>query len=159
VPVTIEYRLDGTGWSECTLINGEEKCELTASYLSDALRNLVLAATAVASGFTRVSFGFDEEPGEYRWVISSPRLNEIELEILSFDELWGGKPDPEGKSLFKARCLPEDFAVAVAVQAAAHGVLERYGDAGYMKLWHEHPFPSAQLAELDRLLARRGLDV
>jgi hypothetical protein len=157
VPVTIEYRLDGTGWSECTLANGDDKCELTASYLSDALRNLVLAGTAVASGFTRVSFGFDEEPGEYRWVITSPRLNEVELEILSFDELWGGKPDAEGKSLFKARCLPEDF--AAAVQAAAHGVLERYGEAGYMRLWHEHPFTSAQLAELDRLLARRGPDV
>ena len=156
MPVTIEYRLDGTGWSECTLIIGDDKCELTGSYLSDALRNLVLAGTAVASGFTRVSFGFDEEPGEYRWVIASPRFNEIELEILSFDELWGGKPDTEGKSLFKARCLPEDF--ALAVQAAAHSVLERYGEAGYMKLWHEHPFPSAQLAELDRLLARRGPD-
>jgi hypothetical protein len=157
VPLTIEYRLDGTGWSECTLTNGEDKCELTASYLSDALRNLVLAATTVASGFTRVSFGFDEEPGEYRWVISSPRLNEIELEILYFHELWGGKPDAEGKSLFKTRCLPEDF--AAAVQTAARGVLERYGEAGYIELWHEHPFPSAQLAELDRLLARSGPDV
>ena len=106
MPVTIEYRLDGTGWSECTLTSGADKCEFTASYLSDALRNLVLAGTAVASGFTRVSFGFDEEPGEYRWVITSPRLNEIELEILSFDELWGGKPDAEARAFSKpAACL------------------------------------------------------
>jgi len=157
VPVTIEYRLDGTGWSECTLANGESKCELTASYLSDALRNLVVAATAIASGFNRVSFGFDEEPGEYRWVLTSPRLNEVEVEILAFDELWGGRPDAEGRSLFKSRCLPEEF--AKAVQVAAHRVLEQHGEAGYMTLWHEHPFPSAQLAELDRVLKGRGPDV
>ncbi len=157
MPITIDYRLKGTGWADCTLTNGESKCELTASYLSDALRNLVVAATAVASGFHRVSFGFDEEPGEYRWVITSPRPNEVELEVLSFEELWGGKPDTEGKRVFTDRCLSEDF--AKAVQAAAHRVLEQYGEAGYMKLWHEHPFPSAQLAELDRVLMHKGPDV
>jgi len=157
VPITIEYRLNGTGWADCTLTDGDSKCELSASYLSDSLRNLVIAATAVVSGFQRVSFGFDEEPGEYRWVITSPRLNEVELEVLAFEELWGGLPDTDGRSLFKARCLPEDF--AMAVQAAAHRVLEQYGEAGYIKLWHEHPFPSAQLAELDKVLAYKGPDV
>jgi hypothetical protein len=157
VKIAIDYRLNGTGWADCTLSSGDSKCELSASYLSDALRNLVVAATAVASGFHRVSFGFDEEPGEYRWVVTSPRPNEVELEILSFEDLWGGKPDADGSSLFRVRCLPMEF--AGAVQAAAHRVLEQYGEAGYIKLWHEHPFPSAQLAELDRVLSYKGPDV
>ena len=125
-------------------------CDVTASYLSDALRNLVLAAAAVQSGFLRLTFRFDEEPGEYRWVIRSPRPNEIELEILSFHELWGVQPDSEGKCLFKTRCLPETFAKAVA--AAAHSVLEEHGEAGYLDRWSEHPFPSVQLSELNRLI-------
>jgi hypothetical protein len=146
----LSYHLTGTGWAECVLSDGQVSCRITASYLSDALRDLVLAATAVISGFSRVSFRFDEEPGEYRWVISSPRLNEIELEILGFDELWGDRPDSEGRSLFRVRCLPETF--AKAVQAAAAQLFEEYGEAGYLERWAEHPFPSSLLAELTRLI-------
>jgi len=148
--LTINYRITGTGWAECSLNDGTSSCDITASYLSDALRSLVLAATAALSGFMRISFRFDEEPGEYRWVITSPRLNEIELEILSFDESWSERPDSEGRRLFKTRCLPETF--AKAVQETAHRLLEEYGEAGYQELWAEHPFPVTQLAELTRLL-------
>jgi hypothetical protein len=150
VSLTIDYRLIGTGWAVCTLADGNQRCELTASYLSDALHSLVLAATAAGSGFGRVSFRFDEEPGEYRWIINSPRPNELELEVLDFDELWGDRPDAEGRSLFKTRCLPEVF--AGAVQAAAHRVLDTHGEEGYLKAWSEHPFPVQQLAELDKVL-------
>jgi hypothetical protein len=154
--LSITYRLTGTGWATCTLSDGNSSCELTASYLSDALRSLVLSATAVLSGFMRVSFRFDEEPGEYRWVISSPRLNEIELEILAFEELWGDRPDSEGKSLFKTRCLPETFAKAVA--RAAQSILEEHGEAGYLERWSDHPFPIAQFEELNRLLKDQERD-
>ena len=147
---TLSYRLTGTGWAECSLSDGQASCVIRASYLSDCLLNLVLAATAVASGFTRVSFRFDEEPGEYRWVITSPRLNEIELEILSFDELWGGRPDDEGRSLFKTRCLPEVF--AKTVHDVAQQLLAEHGETGYLAKWVEHPFPSVQLSELNRLV-------
>ena len=154
--LSITYRLTGTGWATCSLNDGNSSCELNASYLSDALRSLVLSATAVLSGFMRVSFRFDEEPGEYRWVISSPRLNELELEILAFEELWGDRPDSEGKSLFKTRCLPETFAKAVA--GAAQSILEEHGEAGYLERWLEHPFPIAQFKELNRLLKEQERD-
>jgi hypothetical protein len=147
---SLTYRLTGTGWAECSLSDGQTSCVITASYLSDCLLNLVLAATAVAAGFTRVSFRFDEEPGEYRWVITSPRPNEIELEILSFPELWGGRPDIEGRRLFKTRCLPEVF--AQTVRDVAQQLLEEHGEAGYLQKWVEHPFPSAQLSELTHLV-------
>jgi hypothetical protein len=150
---SLTYRLTGTGWAECALSDGEASCVITASYLSDGLLNLVLAATAVASGFTCVSFRFDEEPGEYRWVITSPRLNEIELEILSFAELWGDRPDIEGRSLFRTRCLPEVF--AQKVHDVAQQVLKEHGEAGYLEQWVEHPFPSVQLSELTRLVRAR----
>jgi hypothetical protein len=127
--LAIDYRLTGTGWAECSLSDGEASCEITASYISDPLRSLVLAATAVVSGFTRLSFRFDEEPGEYRWNITSPRLNEVELEILSFPELWGDRADAEGRCLFKTRCLPEVF--AETVRATAERVLKEHGEAGY----------------------------
>ncbi len=128
---TIAYRITGLGWAECTVGDDKSTCTVTASYLSDALRTLILAATAALSRFSRLSFSFDEEPGEYRWVISSPRVNELEVRILSFDELWGDKPDSEGHLVFRTICTPETF--AVAVHAAAAAVLAEHGVAGYLE--------------------------
>ena len=148
--LAIEYRLSGTGWAECRISDESNSCELTASYLSDALHNLLIAATAVISGFSQVSFRFDEEPGEYRWVISSPRVNEIQLEIREFDELWGSRPNEEGRLLFQTVCLPETFAKAVT--SAAESVLATHGESGYLEKWAEHPFPGKQYAVLIDLL-------
>jgi hypothetical protein len=92
-----------------------------------------LAATAVASEFASVTFKFDEEPGEYRWVISQPRLGEIELTILEFSKHWGGETDSSGKVLFRTRCVPTTF--SEAVQSAAARVLEKHGEAGYLAGW------------------------
>src|SRR5690606_4219400 len=125
MPLAIDYDLVGTGWATCTISDGETSCKLTASYLSDALHSLLVAAVAVSRQFRSVTFGFDEEPGEYRWVITSPRLNEIQLEILGFTKLWGDEPDAQGKVLFSTVCLPETF--ARAVHWAAQKVLAKYG--------------------------------
>jgi hypothetical protein len=111
----------------------------------------VLAATAALSRFSRISFSFDEEPGEYRWVLSASRLNEFDLQILSLPELWGDKPDSEGQLLFRTVCVPETF--ASAVHAAAAGVLAEYGEKGYHEKWSEHGFPMAQFNELSCLLS------
>jgi hypothetical protein len=146
----IDYQLTGKGWADCVISIDAKRCHVSASYLSNALRNLVLAANAALTGFTRLSFGFDEEPGEYRWVLSSPRPNEIEVEIIEFQELWGWKPDSEGKSLFKARCQPIDF--AKAVHAAATKILETHGQNGYLEKWSEHPFPMAQYVDLTNMI-------
>jgi hypothetical protein len=144
--LAIDYRLSGTGWAECTLSDESSSCELTASYLSDALHNLVTAATAVLCGFSQTTFRFDEEPGEYRWIISSPRINEIQIEIREFDQLWGDQPNESGRLLFQTVCLPETFARAVA--KAAEKLLEKHGEVGYRDQWAEHPFPAKQLAVL-----------
>ena len=45
--LTIDYRLTGTGWAGCRVTDAGASCELTASYLSDALGSLVLAGNAV----------------------------------------------------------------------------------------------------------------
>lgn len=152
--IQIDYRLTGSGWAECTLSSDERTCLLTASYLSDALRNLVLAANGVLAGFSALTFSFDEEPGEFRWVITTPRLNEIQIEVLQFPELWGGRPDAEGDSVYVSSCRPVVFAKAVA--DAARRVLETYGESGYREIWDEHPFPMAQYLELMSAIEQVG---
>lgn len=151
--LSITYELFGTGWARCILKADEVECEVTASYLSDALGNLVLAALGTLAGFKSVAFGFDEEPGEYRWVIQQTDANEIRIEVLSFDELWGNKPNAEGRVLISTVCRPVVF--AAAVQKAATAVLAQYGEEGYHAKWVEHPFPSRQLTLLAELVALR----
>lgn len=151
MPLSITFRITGLGWAECTLNGDNGTCTVTASYLSDALGSLVTAAKALVTGFSAVTFSFDEEPGEYRWVIRSPRLNELRIQILSFGDLWSGKPDEEGQEVFNFVCTPETF--AEAVHAAAGAVLAEHGESGYREKWHEHPFPTATFTELSAALA------
>ncbi|MDN3546691.1 hypothetical protein QWZ02_19755 [Kinneretia asaccharophila] len=150
--LSIEYYLAGSGWAECKVQFGEARCEVSASYLSDALGNLVLAAVAVLAGAHSISVGFDEEPGEYRWAIARSGNNQIDIRLLEFQELWGNRPDAEGKVLMHFAVEPLDFGEAVA--AAASRVLEQYGLAGYKDKWVQHSFPSAQLDLLNEYLAR-----
>jgi hypothetical protein len=146
----IEYRLVGTGWAKCNISSSDSSCGITASYLGNALQDLVLAACAVSAGFKKVTFSFDEEPGEYRWVIHSPRMNEIEIEILSFDQLWGDASDAEGKRIFKTTVRPGVF--AKAVHKAAKSIFDEFGEIAYLKKWSQHPFPTELFLELSRMV-------
>lgn len=151
MPLSLSYKLTGLGWAECTLSDDESSTTITSSYLSDALGRLVLAAVAASSGFSRLAFSFEEEPGEYRWVINSPRTNEIELKIFQFDYAYSDLPDEKGQLVFCTRCRPVIF--AAAVRRAAVELLTTVGEAGYAKQWEQHPFPSRWLEDLNRILA------
>lgn len=150
--LAIEYRLLNAGWAECTLRVGDISRELSASYLSDALGNLVLAATGVLSGLQRVSTSFDEEPGEYRWVIERATGVEISLKVLAFDQLWGNQPDSEGEVLVQTTCHPLIFGEAVLKAASA--VLAEHGESGSLEKWVEHEFPLCQLDLLTEYIGR-----
>jgi hypothetical protein len=152
-PLRISYKLVGTGWSEC-LIEAQGACaELSASYLSDALGNLVLSAIAVASGFHSVEFGFDEEPGEYRWSIHAVDNNIVRLRVVKFSELRGNKPTDSGRPLLEVTTTPLSY--AKAVHACAKAVLDEHGLNGYAEMWAEHPFPIWALEQLANTIARR----
>jgi hypothetical protein len=71
--VQFKYRLRGHGWSEGRLQVGPASVELTASYLDDALGDLVRGALALARGATEVRLAWAEGPGEIPVGVSSPR--------------------------------------------------------------------------------------
>jgi hypothetical protein len=144
-PLAINYDLVGTGWSTCVVEVGDKRVELSASDLSDALANLLVFALTMASGFHSSSFGFDEEPGEYRWVAEAIDVNRIRLRILSFDALWSHKQDSEGKVLVELELSP--LVLAQVVYAAAEAVLEKYGADGYAEKW-SGSFPERELSLL-----------
>jgi hypothetical protein len=154
VTVAITYKLVGTGWAECTVHLNDSHASLTASYLSDALGNLAAAALNLIRGSELERVSFDEEPGEYRWVLKQYRPGELSLRVLEFPELWSEAPDDSGSVLLRGACSTQDFARAVA--GGLEAVLAEYGERGYKAKWVEHPFPNAALAALKSELGGRS---
>jgi hypothetical protein len=150
VILTIDYRLAGSGWADCTIRADGRDCKLSASYLSDALGKLVLAAAAVLAGAHSVSVGFDVEPGEYRWSLVRADAGTMQVSILSFQDLWGNLPDAEGTLMLSVSCAPLDF--GKAVREAAEAVLKKHGLADYNERWG-HDFPSLELDLLQSYVA------
>jgi hypothetical protein len=143
VTLTIDYRLTGAGWAKCAIAADGRNCTVTASYLSDALGKLVLAAATILAGAHCVSIGFDEEPGEYRWSIVCTGNSIVQVNILSFGDLWGHQPDSEGTLLLAISCTTLEF--GKAVRDTAEAVLREHGLSGYKEKWIEHDFPARQL--------------
>ncbi|WP_157670219.1 hypothetical protein [Chitinibacter sp. GC72] len=151
MPFTIDYSLTGTGWAECIISSKDYKCEISASYLSDALGSLVVSAIAILSGAQTISIGFDEEPGEYRWCIKLIDADKIQLTILGFTQLWGLLPDSEGDQLFSTELTTIEF--GIAIRDAAQNIFNKHGVVGYKERWSAHDFPSEQLSLLNHLIA------
>jgi hypothetical protein len=151
--LSIDYKLTGSGWAECTVADGDQSCTVTASYLSDAFGNLVLSAVAMLQWFNAVSFSFDEEPGEFRWLLWSRPNNSLELKILDgYDRDTNPARDDECKLLFSKMSTQVEFGDAVA--KAGNTLLETHGEAGYFKRWVEYPFPTASFKQLVDLLKK-----
>jgi hypothetical protein len=150
-PLLISYELEGAGWAKCSLQSDVGAVQITSSYLSDSLRDLVLSALSVLGGFRGVDFSFDEEPGQYRWVIESTGETTIDLQLFEFPDLGSNEPNDKGSRLFLVHTNRTIYAQAVLTAASA--VLAKHGLAGYLESWHKHPFPARELELLQEALA------
>jgi hypothetical protein len=153
VSVSFEYHLVGSGWAECTISVDDQHATMTASYLSDAFGDLVGAVIRMVEGQPEATASFAEEPGEYRWRFFRKETDRLLVRILDFPQLWGDRPDDEGKVLFEAECRLRTFAGAVLSESQR--LLEKYGPEGYLGMWHEHEFPLEKQERLRQLLRHR----
>ncbi|NUR94896.1 MAG: hypothetical protein HOV67_06490 [Kribbellaceae bacterium] len=144
--VRFEYRLPALGWGAGKLQIGPMAVELSASYLGDALGDLVRGALALARGSAEVRFAWAEEPGEFRWILE--RLGEmLSVRVLWFDDgPFSSQTDERGIERLAATCDPAAFLRAIATGAAA--VRDELGVDGYRRRWGEHDFPTEQLDQL-----------
>lgn len=144
--VAFTYRLTGPGWSKAEFRIRGASVALSASYLDDALGDLVRAVATLPSIGTTLRVSWAEEPGEYRWVFDSTSET-VSVRLLEFAELWGGKPDEEGQVLMAETCPVRSLRRAIA--AGARAVLDEWGEVGYRQKWGEHDFPTAALSLLE----------
>ncbi len=148
-PLVIGFFLTGAGWAQAVVSTPTAVVDLSASDLSNALEALAQLALDVRAGGAVARCSFDEEPGEYRWIVT-PCATGVRVEVRSFAELWGQRADDEGHLLLSVSCSPGELCSAVHDCLAA--VLERHGEAGVGEVWPEWRFPAAQLLALARPL-------
>jgi len=140
--VALDYKIVGKGWAECRLDFYGMTFTVTASYLSDALLELISGTNHILAGGSEARFSFDEEPGEFRWIMHRTHDGGLAVKILDFPELWGHKPDEEGAVLMDVTCQIRGFAMALL--STLNVLLLELGVSGYRDKWGNSEFPSTQ---------------
>src|SRR5262249_49752251 len=152
--VAFTYELVGRGWASCSLEVGNQRVTLTASYLSDALGELLAAIIAMVRGASRTTASLAEEPGEHVWVFESPTKGRVRIRIFEFRDRWRGRTSETGGHLvFDADCRLR--ALLPAMMRAVDRLHEKWGDAGYLAEWGNFSFPTEARSELRTLLEQR----
>ena len=136
------YRLTGTGWSEARLGDGPCSVRITASYLGDALGELLEAVGVLLEGAEQARCSWAEEPGEYRWIFDRAG-SDVRLRVLALPDDDPRKPDDRGQVVFDSTAPLREIADAIA--DGAQKVLDEYGEDEYLRLWAQHPFPLRHL--------------
>ena len=146
-----EFRLTGSGWARGRIAIGEQSAEVTASYLGDALADLLEAVLELCEGATESRASWAEEPGEYRWVFERLPFG-VRVRLLDFPHMPSDAPDKDGRLLFDEDCSLWQLASAVA--AGARRTLEEHGVEGYEAEWLANPFPGEELALVEQWVGR-----
>jgi hypothetical protein len=160
--VEFEYRLTGTGWAEARIADGTSEAVITASYLSDALGDLIRAVRHLLEGAAETRCSWEEEPGEYRWIFLRAG-NDVRLTILEFDDLWGWpaedggvavpSPEPDERGDLQFSTTQPLAVLARAIAEGAQATLDEHGETGYLAEWIEAPFPTYDLAQIRQYLS------
>jgi hypothetical protein len=163
--VDFTYELVGPGWARAEIRDGDQVARLTASYLSDALGDLLYCVQRVLGGAEVAELVWSEEPGEYRWqfetisevtVLSITSTSDIRREENWNDDGWNVDLADEGGPdvvEFRAECDMTELAGAIVV--AARSLIAKDGEAGYLHRWIEHPFPMSKVNAVEAILSKR----
>jgi hypothetical protein len=146
MPFAFDFRLVGTGWARAKVTDEANSAEVTASYLGDALGDLLMAVWTLIEGDTDARCSWWEEPGEYRWIFVRDGQR-ISLRILEFDRLWSDEPDETGRLIFQTSQPLRELAAAIA--AGAKACLNAVGFKDYREKWVYNDFPVDELAAIE----------
>jgi hypothetical protein len=143
VTLHLRYELVGSGWAECTFELNGQRAKTSASYLSDALDALCRAALAILRGESHAEAVFEEEPGEYRWLLDRSEEQVVRIRIV--DGVIT-QDNPVATVVVDAECTAREFGEALLSELRR--LLELHGEDGYLEEWVRYPFPRSRFEEL-----------
>jgi hypothetical protein len=139
--IEIAFELLAIGCLECGIRVGSSRANVTASYLSDALGDLLSGVIAMVRGNPSATITFWEEPGYFHWILERVSEERVRIQILG---------PPEEHVVLDDECPLRDLAVEVL--SAFDRLKQKYGEEGYLAQWVEHKFPAELVEELRGLL-------
>jgi hypothetical protein len=144
----VDYRLTGGGWAECEVEVAGRRAEMIASYLTDALGDLLAATLGVLTRDAERTFFFDEEPAQVHWFLRREGDEQLRVRIVRVDPNHADD-EPPAAVLLDGRCRLRTFAGQVL--ASARRIHAAHGEKRYRKDWRMD-FPLAAVAALDARL-------
>lgn len=140
--ILFKYELEGAGWADAYLSDGTTTAQIPASYICDALRDLVDAIQSVFTT-TTAECVWEEEPGEARWFFTR-HVDSIEVRVEWWNEV---RTHPDRNEwhlvLDKVMFAGSDKLINFARQVDQEllRLLEKSGLQEYERAW-EYPFPT-----------------
>ena len=146
--IAFSYKLTGHGWADATISDGVTEAQLTASYLSDALRDLVEAVVSLMQGADRAMCLWLGEPWEHHWILER-QGDDVGVTIVWFDYPCSQSLNERGKVIFSTRCGLRKFAMILLNQLWQ--LLKDWGIDGYRTRWG-HAFPMVEYRTLEEMI-------
>lgn len=143
----LQLRLDikPNGWAHFTLAGLGEQFETEdVGYMTDALGDLVRAATELTEGATACQVSFEGEPAETRLVLTQATAGELRIEVLHFPDMYAASP-VSGDLRLSITTSTDAFARAVLREADR--IREAMPPTTYEDSWNM-PFPTSGIEAL-----------
>jgi hypothetical protein len=149
--------LDAPGWADPVIESDGARLQMTASYLTDALGDLMGALLQLVNGSSSAQCCWAKDPGNWDWVFVRPNETEVEVSIGFRDERSSGSwlPDGTDEPRFHTRVTLVELVRAVV--DGARRCFDSFGAEGFARQWIEHPFPALQVDALRRWLDTGGV--
>ncbi|MGW3983467.1 hypothetical protein [Streptomyces mirabilis] len=149
----VEWDLKDHGWAVCRISEGPAKVNLSVSYCTDGLADLLSSIGSLYGTSQTARFFFDSEPTEFRWVLRNQGAD-VDVSIYSFPDVAISPDLPDEDGRLRWASTQSRSQLAHVVLEAAQRVLREHGEDGYLAKWAMHPFPVAILQDLRRLHLR-----
>lgn len=144
------YDLKEDGWASVRIADAAQHLDFTCSYISDPLGSMATAAAMLLAGSREESFSFQDEPGEYRFVLTRGEADLLSIRVLWFDQSFSGRRNRFGKQIFHCEWAVLDFVGQVFVRL--HTIFTVHGLEGYKRIWRNGDFPVRAYEAISRQL-------
>jgi hypothetical protein len=107
--IDLIFNLVGHGWIEAAISDQCQEAHITASYLSDAPSDILIAIMLLFEGRNETMCAWKEEPGEYRWIFKR-ECDLINIKVIWFEKSFSSKGNEEGQVIFSGKDEINHFA-------------------------------------------------
>jgi len=144
---SIQYELEGDGWANASIIDGEKQAWASASYIHDSLDDLAQMALDLKKNRTLSVVSFQAEPGGTAFIVKNAGIfSYYEVRGYEYYEAHRGIDAQSYEVELVGKVKTADLIASII-----HLLQEIYENTGvrkYKKLWLGYEFPEQKYLEL-----------